>query len=79
MYISRHNSFIQIELLYFKHHYAWINNVSRLFKDVTTHNEHTFFCKQCFGHIPREETLERHQQVCTRENYISTLHILPEF
>ena len=78
MYISRHNSPIQIDLLYFKQHYAWIKDFSRLFKDVTTHNEHTFFCKRCLGHFTREETLERHQQLCTREEYISTLHILPE-
>ena len=28
--------------------------------------------------LSREETLEHHQQLCTCEDYISTLHILPE-
>ena len=78
IYISRHNSPIHINLLYFKQHYAWIKDLSRLFKDVTTHNERTFFCKRCLGHFTQEATLERHQKLCTRENYISTLHIFPE-
>ena len=78
MYISRHNSPIQIDLLYFKQHYSWIKDFSRLFKDVTTHSEYTFFCKRCLKHFIREETVESHEQLCTRKNYISTLQILPE-
>ena len=78
MYINPQNSPIHIDLLYFKQHYAWIKEFSRLFKDVTTHNERTFFCKRCLGHFPQDATLERHQKLCTRADYISTLHILPE-
>ena len=78
MYISRHNTPIHIDLLYFNQHYAWIKNFRRLFSDVTTYDGHTFFCKRCLGHFKHESAYERHQQLCTRENYISTLHILPE-
>ena len=43
MYISRLNSPIHIDLLYFKEHYAWIKDFSRLFEDITTHNsKHSF-------------------------------------
>ena len=78
MYISRHNSPRQIDLLYFKEHYAWIKDFSRLFAHLNKHNGHYFYCKRCLGHFQLESAFERHQQLCTREDYISTLHILPE-
>ena len=78
MYISRHNSPILIDLLYYKHHYAWIKDFRWLFSDVATYDGYTFFCKRCLGHLKHESAYERHQQLCTREDYISTLHILPE-
>ena len=40
--------------------------------------EQAFYCKRCLGHFKLESAFERHQQLCTREDYISTLHILPE-
>ena len=76
MYISRHNSPIHIDLLYFKHHYAWIKDFSRLFSDVTALDGNKLFCKRCLGQFRLESSFERHQQLCTREEYISTLHIL---
>ena len=42
MYISRHNSPIQIDLLYFNGHYAWIKDFSRLFNDLTKRNHQNF-------------------------------------
>ena len=47
MYISRHNSPIHIDLLYFTQHYAWIKDFGRLFSDLTTYDKHTFFSKRC--------------------------------
>ena len=78
MYISRRNAGVKINILYFKGHYAWIKNISRLFGDLTKHNGQTFFCLRCFGHFALEERLARHERLCTREDYISTLHILPD-
>ena len=43
MYISRQNYPIHIGMLYFKQHYAWIKDFSRLFSDVTAHNGDKFF------------------------------------
>ena len=77
MYISRHNSIRHIDL-YFNNHYAWIINFSRLFSHLTKQKERYFYCKRCLGHFNIERKFERHQQLCTRENYISTLHILSE-
>ena len=73
-----YNSPIHIDLLYFKEHYAWIKDFSRLFADLNKHNGQAFYCKRCLGHFRLESAFERHQQLCTREDYISTLHILPE-
>ena len=42
MYISRHNSPIQIDLLYFNGHYAWIKDFCRLFNDLIKRNHHCF-------------------------------------
>ena len=78
MYISRHNSQRHIDLLYFNGHYAWIKNFRRLFSNLTKHNGRYFYCKRCLGHFNLESGFLRHQQLCTREDYISTLHILPE-
>ena len=78
MYISRHKSVCKIDLLYFNEHYAWIKDFSRLFGDLTHHKRRSFFCKRCLGHFTLESAFERHQQFCTREDFISTLHILPE-
>ena len=78
LYISRHDSPRHIDLLYFNGHYAWIKNVSRLFSQLTKHNGRYFYCKRCLGHFNHERRFLRHQQLCTRVDYISTLHILPE-
>ena len=51
MYISRHNSPIHIDLLYFNNHYAWIKDFSRLFADLNKHNGQAFYCKRCLGHF----------------------------
>ena len=53
-----------------------INDFSRLFRDLTRHNGRSFYCKLCLGHFTLESAFERHKQLCTREDFISTLHIL---
>ena len=78
MYISRHKSVCEIDLLYFNEHYAWIKDFRRLFANLTRNNGRLFYCKRCLGHFTLESAFERDQQLCTREDFISTLHILPE-
>ena len=43
MYISRHKSVCEIDLLYFNEHYAWIKNFSGLFADLTHHTNRSFY------------------------------------
>ena len=78
LYISRRNSPTEIDLLYFDGHYAWIKNFSRLFSDLTKHKRQKFFCKRCLNHFYTPEVLARHQQLCTRDDYSSVIHIMPE-
>ena len=54
MYISRLNSPIHIDLLYFKEHYAWIKDFSRLFADLNKYNRQAYFCKRCLGQFSHE-------------------------
>ena len=78
LYISKRDYPTQIDLLYFNEHYAWIKNFSRLFNDLTKHDHQTFFCKRCLSHFRLETAYDRHIELCTRENFISNVHIMPE-
>ena len=44
-----YNSPIHIDLLYFKEHYAWIKDFSRLFADLNKYNRQAYYCKRCLG------------------------------
>ena len=60
MYISRHKSVCEIDLLYFNEHYAWIKNFSCLCTDLTHYANRLFYCKRCLGHLTLESAFERH-------------------
>ena len=77
MRVSKRSMPRHIDLLYYNEHYAWIKNFSRLFHDITDKKRKYFFCKRCLSHFTKEETLKRHEQLCTREEYCSIQHILP--
>ena len=59
-----------------KNHYAPIANISRLFSDLTKKQEHQI-CLRCLGHVSTEESYARHKQLCTRDDFMSVLHVLP--
>ena len=78
MYISKQNCERTVDLLCFKEHYIWIKDFSRFLSDLTKNHNKMYYCKRCFGRYTTEEHLQRHQRLCTREDYISTLHIMPD-
>ena len=78
IYCSRHVSEKKVDLLYWDGHFAWIKDFSRLMGDISKHKGHYFWCNRCFGRFQAEDTLDRHRPLCTRENFISNVHILPE-
>ena len=75
--ISRKNHEREANLLYWKQHYAPITSIQRLFKDITKHKEQKHFCLRCLGHFSFEEILARHKELCTRNDFMSVLHVLP--
>ena len=78
LYCNRPMSETEVDLLYWNGHFAWIKDFSRLISDITKHNGRYFWCKKCFGRFQAKDTLVRHRQLCTRENFISNVHILPK-
>jgi hypothetical protein len=42
--------------------------MSRLFSDITKHNGQLNMCLRCLGHFTTPEILNRHKQLCTRED-----------
>ena len=77
MYISKQNYLRTANLLYWNKHYAPISSVSRLFYDITNHRETKHLCLRCLQHFTFEDVLKRHQKQCSREDFMSVLHVLP--
>ena len=75
--ISRKNYERVANLLYWKNHYAPISSISRLFSDITNIKNQKHFCLRCLGHFSSEEVLARHKELCTRDDFMSVLHVLP--
>ena len=75
--ISRNNHDSVANLLYWKQHYAPIISIPRLFSDITKHTHQKHFCLRCLGHFSSEEVLELHKVLCTRDDFMSVLHVLP--
>ena len=75
--ISRKKHERMANLLYWKQHYAPITRILRLFLDITKHNPQKHFCLQCLGQFSSEEVFARHKKLCTRDDFMSVLHVLP--
>ena len=44
----------------------------------TSTRDQKFFCRRCLGHFKTAEVLHRHQQLCTRGDFLSVIHTMPE-
>ena len=75
--ISRKNYKRVANLLYWKDHYAPITSIPSLFSDITKHTHQKYFCLRCFGHFSFEQVLTPHKELCTRDDFMSVLHVLP--
>ena len=69
LYISKRlqtSDTIEIDLIIFrkgeKHHYALINNFSRLMSHLTKHDGQKYWCKKCLYDFSREELLLSHDE-----------------
>ena len=75
--ITRKNYERVANLVYWKNHYAPNANISRLFSDLTKGKREHQICLRCLRHFQTEEVLNRHKVLCTRDDYMSVLHVLP--
>ena len=73
---SRTNHERVANLLYWKQHYTLIISISRLFSDLSKHNPQKHFCLRCLGHFSSEEVLARHNELCTRDDFMTVLDVL---
>ena len=48
-----------------------------MFSDITKHTHQKQFCLRCIKHFSSEEVLARYQELCTRDDFMSVLHVLP--
>ena len=64
-------------LLYWDEHYAPITDIPRLFQNINKHEHRKNICIRCLGSFYTEESRAKHQRICTRENFMSVVHVLP--
>ena len=67
VYVSERNQkdATEIDLLYWKDHYAWIASFQRFMHDITNANRQLHFCKRCLCHYTSADVLKRHEGMCT--------------
>ena len=76
MVISRKTHERVANLLNWKDHYAPITRISRLFSDITNQKIKNQFCLRFLGHCSSVKVLARHKELCTRDDFMSVLHVL---
>jgi len=77
LFISEKHHPRTANLLYWNEHYAPIAIISRLFGDLSKTEHQQLICIRCLGHFKLQTAFERHQQLCTREDFMSVVHVLP--
>ena len=77
LYTSKKHFPIEIDLLFWEQHYAWIKNFNRLMCDITKHRNPKFFCKGCFGHFSTDAKLNLHKQNCENGGYAGPIYTMP--
>ena len=67
----------KVILLYWKEHFAWISNISRVLSDLST-VKHTVLVHLMFYQSNNELLLTKHELLCCREDISSVLHLMPD-
>jgi hypothetical protein len=68
----------QIDLLYWKEHFAWIRNFDAFMFDATQSRNRKFFCRRCLGHFTLTSQLEKHLRYCAGDHISSTIYSMPD-
>ena len=67
----------EIDLLYWKNHYAYIKNFSAFIFDLHWSHRKIDFCKQCFGFFIDKDSYNLHLQYCTLAGIPDPIYIFP--
>ena len=76
--VSKNNNGREIDLLYFKKHYCWIKDLSRLLSGH--HSKHVgkkYICRYCLHFYEKQDSLEEHKPDCMALNGVQKT-ILPK-
>jgi len=76
-YISDKQFPTQVNMLYWKNHYAPISSIPRLFFKITKYEHQKHICLRCLGHFTTAATLATHEEHCKRPNFSSVIYTLP--
>jgi len=78
LYVSKREMFrMEIDLLYWQEHYAWIKRFSAFIYDLSPKHSEKLFCKRCFGVFLTQQSFQRHQEICSRSDFDSVIYRFP--
>ena len=77
LHICKDTYELNIDLLYWSGHFAWIKDFNRLMYDITKHREKKFFCHKCLDHCQDEESLAIHSRNCVPKEGLQQVITLP--
>ena len=77
LFISRKLYHRTANLLFWDEHYAPFTDIPSLFHDISKFAHRKNICLRCLGSFYTEESFAKHQHICTREDFMSVLHVLP--
>ena len=78
LYVSKKEFPMEMDVLYWKGHYAYIKSFSRFMSDISYHQNKKYFCKTCLGHCQSKKALEHHKTFCSMPNQCNQVYVLPE-
>ena len=64
-------------MVYWDKHYGPIIDFARFIFDITKYDHRKNICHRCFESFYNEESLAKHERLCTNEDFMSVLHVHP--
>ena len=64
LHICKNEYEVNIDLLFWNGHYAWIKNFGGFMHDLVNGRHTLYFCRKCLGHFFDEEKLTIHSKYC---------------
>jgi len=69
--ITKDEKDTHIDLLYYKNHYCWIQNLEKLVQSqVAKHKEKIFICRMCLNFFQSKDKLNDHKTYCNKHKCV---------